>query len=95
MFDNEHQPQAGRNYGSNLSSLHSRSELYGDTRRKIPISRSGAAIREGMSPQHLELHDLPINADIKQEEDYTPSSNYISDKPRMSLRERSVIFYKF
>ena len=88
MFENDNQLQTGRNYASNISTHHSRSEFYGDARRKIPIGRPGAIVREGMSPQHLDIHDMPINADIKQEEDFTPSSNYLSDKPRMSLRER-------
>jgi len=84
MFENENNSQI-RSYGS-MASYHSRTEMYGDMRRKIP--RSGGILREGMSPQNDDISDLMLEADVKQEEENsTPSSNYISDKPRMSLRE--------
>ena len=85
MFENENTSQI-RSYGS-MASYHSRTEMYGDMRRKIP--RSGGILSEGMSPQNDDISDLMLEADVKQEEENsTPSSNYISDKPRMSLRER-------
>ena len=88
MFENENQSQIGRNYAPNVSTHHSRSEVYGDTRRKIPLGRSSGTLREGMSP-HQETYDMLLNTDVKQEEEnYSPSCNYLSDKPRMSLRER-------
>ena len=89
MFENENRSQSSRSYAPNISSHHPRSEVYGDTRRKIPLGRSAGTLREGMSPHHQDAHDMSFNTDIKQEEeDYSPSSNYLSDKPRMSLRER-------
>ena len=78
MFDNENQSQMARStYGSNV-------------RRKVPImSRSGITSR--VNQQH-DMHELQHNTDIQQEEENNaPTSNYISDKPRMALRERYIV----
>ena len=81
MFDNENQSQMIRSaYGSNGSLTHS------NVRRKVPIM-SRAGITSHVNQQH-DIHELQHNVDIQQEENYTPTSNYISDKPRMALRER-------
>merc|ERR1719150_1496404 len=44
-------------------------------------------MRDGMSPLNQDIHTSVFNQDIKQEDDFTPTSNYLADKPRMSLRE--------
>ena len=75
--------------------------MYDGTRRKIPLpSATGGRgdITLGSSPhgsQHHDIHDIHHNIDIKHEEEkYTTNCNYISDKPRMSLRERYYIKHK-
>ena len=85
MFGNENQPQMVRStYDSNTGG-------YGDVRRKLPVNSTIGKIisRERISAnQQHGTHELHPNPDIHQEEKYTPNSNYISDKPRMLLRER-------
>ena len=99
MFENESQSQTSRSYGSSSSFYNYRSEIYSESRRKIPIKSSTNGIssisRCGVSSQgsqHHGINEMQTNPNIKQEEEIdTPSSNYISDKPRMSLRERYTI----
>ena len=86
MFENEHQSQIGAHYSSNLAH-HPISENYGDTRRKIPHYRSSSTVRDGMSPLNQDIHAPSINQDRKHD-DFITTSNYLADKPRMSLRER-------
>ena len=67
---------------------HSVLDNYGDTRRKIPHSRLSGTLRDSKAPQIQDIHDSAFSQDIKVEDDFLTTSNYLSDKPRMSLRER-------
>ena len=87
MFENENQNQSSVNFPTNI--LHNSSEdNYGDTRRKNPHHRFSGTLRDPMSPQMQETYGSAFQKDIKEEDDFIPTSNYLSDKPRMSLRER-------
>jgi len=86
MFENENQNQSSVNFPTNI--LHNSSEdNYGDTRRKNPHHRFSGTLRDPMSPQMQETYSSAFQKDIKEEDDFIPTSNYLSDKPRMSLRE--------
>ena len=89
MFENENQSQANLNYPG--MAHHSNLDNHSELRRKIPHYRSSGTMRDGMSPHNQDIHTSVFNQDIKQEDDFTPTSNYLADKPRMSLRERYYI----
>ena len=86
MFENENQSQANLNYPG--MAHHSNLDNHSELRRKMPHYRSSGTLRDGMSPHNQDIHTSVFNQDIKQEDDFTPTSNYLADKPRMSLRER-------
>ena len=87
MYENEHQSHIGANFSSSIAH-HTISENYGDTRRKMPHNRSSSTVRDGMSPINQDILASSLNQERKHEDDFMPTSNYLADKPRMSLRER-------